>query len=59
MDKLRFWVEVEAIKMTDEKFVFNALGVYGIGYNLERLEWAIATVNDAAQLAPFFERLRW
>lgn len=59
MCKLKFWVEVEAIKMDNEKFVFNALGVYGIGYNLERLEWAIATVDDAAQLAPFFERLRW
>jgi len=45
--------------MAEEKFVLNAVGAYGIGYNLERLEWAIATIDDAAQLAPFFERLRW
>lgn len=45
--------------VNEGKMVFNALGVYGIGYNLERLEWAIATVHNAAELAPFFAALRW
>lgn len=45
--------------MADEKLVFNALGVYGIGYSLERLEWAIESYDNAAQLASFFRGLRW
>ena len=45
--------------MADEKLVLDAFGVYGIGYSLERLEWAIASYDNAAQLASFFRTLRW
>lgn len=57
--KQRLWVEREVIKMTDETFKLTALGVYGIGYNLERLEWAIAAWENAATIAPFFGVLRF
>lgn len=59
MLKERLWVEGEVIRMANNELFLNALGVYGIGYNLERLEWAIATTEKAPELAPFFERLRW
>ena len=44
--------------MTDEKLWFSAFGVYKLGYNLERLEWAIATIESPAELASFFGGLR-
>ena len=56
---LRIWVEGSAIKMVNGRWELNALGVYDIGYKLQRLEWAIATIQNAAQLAPFFGVLRY
>lgn len=44
--------------MAERKFRLNALGVYLLGYDLERLEWAIATVNDCIELASYFGNLR-
>jgi len=44
--------------MTDEKIKLNAYGVYLLGYQLERLEWAIATMTDCADLASIFGELR-
>jgi hypothetical protein len=44
--------------MKDEKYIFTALGVYLIGYDLERLEWAINSHEVPSQLATFFEPLR-
>ena len=45
--------------MANEKIEFTALGVYGIGYNLDRLEWAITTIESPTELAPFLGNLRW
>lgn len=45
--------------MADGKKVFTAFGLYGLGYDLERLEWAISTVHDPTELASFFASLRW
>lgn len=56
--KLKFWAEGETIKMTDEKYQFKALGIYLAGYNLERLEWAIATINNPTELATFIGQFR-
>lgn len=56
--KLRFYDLREVIKLNANKLHLTAFGVYMIGYNLERLEWAIATINDAAQLAPHLGALR-
>jgi len=44
--------------MADKKYSFTALGVYGLGYDLERLEWAIDTIRNPTQLAQFFGVLR-
>jgi hypothetical protein len=44
--------------MADEKWYLTAFGAYMLGYNLERLEWAIATVDDCPELASFFGDLR-
>jgi hypothetical protein len=44
--------------MADNKLELNALGIYFVGYSLERLEWAIATISNAAKLAPYFALLR-
>lgn len=59
VSKIKFWIKWGAIKMANEKLVFNAIGVYGLGWNLDRLEWAVATIQNAAQLAPFLEVFRW
>lgn len=55
---LRFWIPGEVIKMVNEKLELSAYGAYWIGFVLERLEWAIATIQDASQLAPFVGLLR-
>ena len=44
--------------MAGDKYQFAALGIYLIGYNLERLEWAINTCEKPSQLATFFEPFR-
>lgn len=58
MSRLRFWGEGGIIRMNDEKYRFTALGVYCIGYDLERLEWALASYKTPGELAPFFEPFR-
>ena len=45
--------------MSDKKYRFTALGVYLLGYDLERLEWAINTWQIPSQLASFFEPFRF
>lgn len=44
--------------MADEKYQFTALGLYLCGDDLERLEWAIASIENPTQLASFVEPLR-
>ena len=44
--------------MIGEKYQFTALGVYLIGYDLERLEWAINAHKIPSLLATFFEPFR-
>ena len=44
--------------MADRKIHLSALGAYLLGYQLERLEWAIATIDDCTELASFFGDLR-
>lgn len=44
--------------MADEKYWFTALGLYMCGDDLERLEWALATVENPTELAVFIEPLR-
>ena len=56
--KLKSWAEGETIKMTDEKYQFKVLGIYLAGYNLERLEWAIATIQNPIELATYIEKFR-
>jgi len=45
--------------MADEKVYLTAWGVYRLGYLLERLEWAIATIKEPIELAPFIESFRF
>lgn len=58
MTRLKFWGEGGIIRMSDGEYRFTALGVYCIGYNLERLEWAINAFETPSELAPFFEPFR-
>ncbi len=58
MTRLRFWGEGRIIRMNDKKYNFTVLGIYLIGYDLERLEWAINTQHIPNQLATFFEPFR-
>jgi hypothetical protein len=44
--------------MSEGKFQFSALGVFFLGNNLDRLEWAIQSITDPLQLASFIEPLR-
>ena len=44
--------------MSDGKYIFNSSGVYLLRYAVERLEWAIVTVNNPTQLASFFDEFR-
>ena len=39
--------------MASNKQELTAYGIYHLGFVLEKLEWAIVTVNDPAQLALF------
>jgi hypothetical protein len=59
MTELKFWIEGGVVRMTDAKYDFSALGAYSCGYSLERLEWAIATVEEPTELAQFFGKLRF
>jgi len=59
MGRLKFWGEGGIIRMNDEKYQFTALGVYLIGYDLERLEWAINAQQIPSLLATFFEPFRF
>lgn len=45
--------------MADEKEYLTAWGVYRLGYLLQRLEWAIATIKKPIELAPFIESFRF
>jgi hypothetical protein len=46
------------IRMANEKQKFTPYGVYRCGYNLDRLEWAIATIENPTELARFLEPFR-
>ena len=46
------------IRMADESLKFTPYGIYICGYNLEKLEWAIATIKNPTQLALFLEPFR-
>jgi len=59
MARLRFWIEGGIIRVADEKYDFTALGVYLCGYDLGRLEWAIATIEEPKKLAQFFGKFRF
>lgn len=56
--KLRFYDQKEVIKLDTDKLRFTAFGVYMLGFNLDRFEWALATVKDAAVLLPHLGVLR-
>lgn len=58
MSKIRLWGEGGIIRMADDKLQFSAFGVFNLGCNLIRLEWAINTISNPSQIAPFFEKLR-
>ena len=40
------------------KLILRPYGVFLLGYNLERLEWALATITNPVQLAGFIEPFR-
>ena len=56
--KLRLWGEGRVIKVADDEMQFTAVGIYNLGHNLERLEWAIETIDKLAQIAHHFEQIR-
>lgn len=58
VSKIKFWVKGGAIKMANDKLELTALGAYGIAYHLQRLGWAVETVQNVTELAPFLEVLR-
>ncbi|HEX7363831.1 MAG TPA: hypothetical protein VF366_01540 [Dehalococcoidia bacterium] len=41
-----------------KKYVFKAFGIYTIGYELSRLEWAIATINNCEEIGSFLSPFR-
>ena len=59
MKPVRFWRGLPVIRMsTDQKLTLRPLGIYLFGYDLERLEWALATTRNPIQIAAILEPLR-
>ena len=55
----QLWQPNGVFKMAnDTKYTFRALGIFLLGYSLERLEWALATVTNSMQLATYVEPFR-
>ena len=45
--------------VSEVKFEFTVEGLYITGSDICRLEWAVATISDASQLATFVGKLRF
>ncbi|MFC2048495.1 hypothetical protein ACFLSK_03595 [Chloroflexota bacterium] len=58
MYKVKLWDTGGIIRMAEEKFRFTVFGIYLLGNELVRLEWALATVKEPVRLASFIESFR-